>query len=196
MRRQQLLARDMPIDISGPRALKDPRSKAYAIQTVQALKRLLDTVRIERELVQKELDEIRQYRHWEVLGYPDEQALFEAEGVAKTKLAQVLAADPAVERQRKHGKVSGDAPLFKSNQHSSTSAERLVRRLKRDAPEIAAALARGEYPSARAAAIAAGIVRVPSVLDRLRRLWSKATDDEREAFAAEAGLVREEGRRA
>ncbi len=40
--------------------------------------------------------------------------------------------------------------------------EYLVRRLKRDFPEIAEALARGEYPSARAAAIAAGIIRKPT----------------------------------
>ena len=35
----------------------------------------------------------------------------------------------------------------------------LIRRLKRDAPEYAEALARGEYPSARAAALAAGILK-------------------------------------
>ena len=40
-----------------------------------------------------------------------------------------------------------------------TSEEYVVRRLKRDAPELAGALARGEYPSARAAGIAAGFVK-------------------------------------
>ena len=39
------------------------------------------------------------------------------------------------------------------------SEEYTVRRLKRDAPEIADALARGEFPSARAAGIAAGFVK-------------------------------------
>lgn len=38
---------------------------------------------------------------------------------------------------------------------SSTSAERIVRRLKRDHPDIAAALGRGEFRSARAAGMAA-----------------------------------------
>ena len=37
------------------------------------------------------------------------------------------------------------------NALSSNSAERIVRRLKRDHPKIAEALARGEFPSARAA---------------------------------------------
>jgi hypothetical protein len=40
-----------------------------------------------------------------------------------------------------------------------TSEEYVVRRLKRDAPELAAAFARGEFPSARAAGIAAGFVK-------------------------------------
>ena len=39
------------------------------------------------------------------------------------------------------------------------SEEYLVRRLKRDAPDLAAALAQGEFPSARAAGIAAGFVK-------------------------------------
>jgi hypothetical protein len=39
------------------------------------------------------------------------------------------------------------------------SEEYVVRRLKRDAPELATALARGDFPSARAAGIAAGFVK-------------------------------------
>jgi hypothetical protein len=41
------------------------------------------------------------------------------------------------------------------------SSEYRIARLKRDAPEIATALARGEYPSVRAAAMAAGFVTPP-----------------------------------
>lgn len=40
-----------------------------------------------------------------------------------------------------------------------SSEEYVVRRLKRDAPELATALARGDFPSARAAGIAAGFVK-------------------------------------
>jgi hypothetical protein len=46
------------------------------------------------------------------------------------------------------------------------------RPLKRDHPQIAARLARGEFRSVRAAAKAAGIVQECSVLDQLRRLWA------------------------
>jgi hypothetical protein len=66
--------------------------------------------------------------------------------------------------------------------HGSTNIPYLVRRLKRDAPEIAAALGRGEYPSARAAAIAAGIVKVPTPLEVLRKAWAKASAEERALF--------------
>jgi hypothetical protein len=64
------------------------------------------------------------------------------------------------------------------------SAAYLVRRLKRDAPEIAAALGRGEYPSARAAAKAAGIIRDPTPLERLQRLWPNCTAAEQAEFLA------------
>ena len=46
--------------------------------------------------------------------------------------------------------------------HRGTSEEYVVRRLKRDAPELAGALARGEFPSARAAGIAAGFIKPSS----------------------------------
>jgi chemotaxis response regulator CheB len=65
------------------------------------------------------------------------------------------------------------------------SAGYLVRRLKRDHPQIAQALARGEYRSVRAAAIEAGIVKVPTPLEQLRKDWKKASSEEREIFRQE-----------
>ena len=46
----------------------------------------------------------------------------------------------------------------------------LVSRLKRDRPDIAERLAGGEFRSVRAAAIEAGIVKVPSVFERVQKL--------------------------
>src|SRR5438128_9009693 len=76
-------------------------------------------------------------------------------------LAQVMAADP---------ECKAFAEPNKTNRHNrsvdninarptGTSTSYLVRRLKRDHPAIAAALARGDYRSARAAALAAGIIK-------------------------------------
>ena len=102
-------------------------------------------------------------------------------------LAQALARDETVTKTRpgrgrpgKDEEKSGYAPL---SSFSSVSAIRLVRRLKRDAPGIAQALANGEYRSARAAAIAAGIVKVQPPLDRVLAMLKKLTPDELETVA-------------
>jgi hypothetical protein len=59
-----------------------------------------------------------------------------------------------------------------------TGAEYLVRRLKRDAPEVAAQLAQGAFKSARAAAVAAGIVKVATRVETAVRAIRKMTDPE------------------
>jgi hypothetical protein len=52
-----------------------------------------------------------------------------------------------------------------------TSSDYLLRRLARRAPDTLAAYERGEFPSARAAALHAGILKVPTALDLLYRAW-------------------------
>jgi hypothetical protein len=58
----------------------------------------------------------------------------------------------------------------------------LARRLRRDFPEIFAALERGDYPSVHAAAKAAGLVREKTPLQQLQHWWHKATAADRAAF--------------
>jgi hypothetical protein len=83
----------------------------------------------------------------------------------------------------------------RKDQHGGygNSALYLVRRLKRDAPEVCARLAKGELPSARAAAIEAGIIHVPHAddlqLERLLEAWSRADLESRQLFLA---LIEEE----
>lgn len=84
----------------------------------------------------------------------------------------------------KPGPGRGRKTVAIGNRFGSNSAEYLVRRLKRDYPEIAQALARGEYKSARAAGIAAGIVRIPTAGEQLRRCWVKCSAAERADFLA------------
>jgi hypothetical protein len=57
------------------------------------------------------------------------------------------------------GKKRNDLYYHGNVGQQGNSSEYVARRLKRDAPELAAALARGEFPSARAAGIAAGFVK-------------------------------------
>jgi len=61
----------------------------------------------------------------------------------------------------------------------------LAARIKRDHPNIAAAVERGEYKSMRAAAIAAGIITPPTPLDLLRRAWARSSPEEQAVFRAE-----------
>jgi hypothetical protein len=73
-------------------------------------------------------------------------------------------------------KTGSDATRF-----TGRGAAYLVARLKRDHPGIAAQLAKGEFRSARAAAIAAGIVKVKSPLEKIQKLWGKLDAEGRRA---------------
>ena len=66
--------------------------------------------------------------------------------------------------------------------HGSNSATYLTSRLKRDAPDIAKRLEKGEFKSVRKAAIEAGIVIVPSVLEQAKRAFLKLSDLDRNEF--------------
>lgn len=93
-------------------------------------------------------------------------------------------------RPAKDEKVS-DSYLSKSG----TNTRRIIGRLKRDAPEIAEQLARGEFKSAAAAARAAGFKIDPSAISQLRRWWRRAPEDERAAFLKEIRNGGEDKRR-
>ena len=73
------------------------------------------------------------------------------------------------------------------NASQGTSAAYLLRRLARDWPDILAAYERGEYKSARAAALAAGIIKPPDAYKQLCRAWAVADDDQRARFLAYVG---------
>jgi hypothetical protein len=64
----------------------------------------------------------------------------------------------------------------------SNSTSYLAARLKRDHPEIAEAVKRGEYPLIRAAAKAAGIIKPPDAYKQLLAWWDRASDEERISF--------------
>ena len=171
-----------------PRALRDPRSRDYAMQTMQSLKRFLQSKSLDAKAVEEELQRIIQYKHWEVCGFKNLDRYLQAE-VGTThkqlsrRLAQDLAADPVVTKLlakpgRPPNKEAGKGAIGTISR-GPNHADYLVRRLKRDAPDIATALASGEYRSARAAAIAAGIVKVLTPFQRIKKLLPKLTSAER-----------------
>jgi hypothetical protein len=84
----------------------------------------------------------------------------------------------------KHGGARGQVDNVNLKKGGNSSSY-LAGVLKRDHPDIATALEKGEYRSVRAAAIAAGIVKVKTPLDTLRSTWAKASEDERTTFLQE-----------
>jgi hypothetical protein len=95
--------------------------------------------------------------------------------------AMRLAADPKLTPLAAHGEIGGghEKDGHANSGQQGTSAAYLVRRLKRDAPEIALALARGEFKSARAAAIEAGIITPPTPFEIILKQLPRITSQER-----------------
>lgn len=140
-------------------------------------------------------------RTWErfctdVLGYPGEYVEKMREGVAilvgKPSVAEAVTAAEAMRRKvadtqalQPHGtnqhSTTEELVFTNSSDHGNTKQYQIAR-LKRDRPDIADALARGEYPSVRAAAKAAGIVQDPTPLTLLQRAWTKAAPADHQGF--------------
>ena len=80
----------------------------------------------------------------------------------------------------KAGEVNGDIVTISDKGNGPAY---LAARLRRDHPD--ADFDESVRGSVRQAAIAAGIVKVPSVLDKLRTLWAKATEADRRTFMDE-----------
>jgi hypothetical protein len=178
------------VGIAGPRDHKDPTSREYALQTLESLRRYLDMAVVDRQAVAREMAVMQRYRHWKVLGYRTKKQMMEAEGLEERvrKMKQRAEALEGKTINAAAGPVPSncDNITIRSTAGGGTSADYLTARLKRDHDEIFQRLAAGGFPSVRQAAIAAGIVKVPSVLEQLRKLWKKASAADRRTFLKEA----------
>lgn len=185
-----------------------PGSRDWAVAVRLDIQATLNDVRGEAEHLDAMLGLLRQHEGWRKLTNGKRQlfASYEAFclepqpyglgyrtedidriiGERRRANAQTLAANPAVGPAAAHGGArakgeQGDnVPLPRGN-----SASGIVRRLKRDHPEIAAALANGEYRSARAAGIAAGFVKVQTPLEKARAAVARLSAEERATLVAE-----------
>jgi hypothetical protein len=132
---------------------------------------LRNKVLIDYDLTERDMTEIV------ALLKHDEPSAVATRLAAKMRATPALAENGALGRGRTrfdHVKASG-----------GNSSAYLAARIKRDRPDIAAAVERGEFRSMRAAAIAAGIVKSTSALKMLRRAWNNATPAERATFLDE-----------
>ena len=185
------MKRKPPSDgVWGPRDQKDPTSREYAIQTVRALKQYLEAADIDEDRVREELSRIDRYKHWKVLGHKSKAEMLDAEGLAdrlrKIRRRIKKLDGKTINAANNHDPTVSSGDIINTRSlGAGTSADYLTARLKRDHDDIFQRLAAGEFPSVRKAAIAAGIVKVPSVLDTLRKLWANASEADRRTFMDE-----------
>ena len=143
--------------------------------------------------LRKLIGKMQKHEAWKALGVPSFDMLCatqlrlsadEVSAVLKARKGQSLGVVLG-----KHGgkRVKGVRVLCKQvdnvNLKGGNQVAFLAARLRRDHPD--AVFDESVRGSVRQAAIAAGIVKVPSVLDKLRKLWAKATDADRKTFMDE-----------
>ena len=78
------------------------------------------------------------------------------------------------------GKNQGDFVILKTTRGNASSY--LAARIRRDHPEIVKRIEAGEFKSMRRAAIAAGVIRIPTKLELIKRYWKKLSEQERQEF--------------
>lgn len=139
--------------------------------------------------LQKILQTIRECDAHKAAGFASfELFLSRRIGISAEQARAVLDAKPSVKVAavlRRVGRPKAGANVDNINISGSagTSPAYLAARLRRDHPD--AVFDESVRGSVRQAAIAAGIVKVPSVLDKLRKLWAKASDADRRTFMDE-----------
>lgn len=104
--------------------------------------------------------------------------------IAERPLAVAVGEEQAT-TVRKGPKPKGDSVRGTETPSGGNGSAYFLRRLSRMDGDWLDRYEAGEFPSVRQAAIAAGIVKVPTVMDRLRSAWKKASPADRLAFMEE-----------
>ena len=159
-------------DIGDPEAPvgTKPWARYYTLSAHKYLQNMDTTVRNVRRC----LESLHNGKAWEALGCDDYDqwcnehlgkpvALVQAVRLANDKqtMRELVEQQPALARQKQVDNIN----LPKTP--GGTDPAYLVSRLKRDRPDIAERLADGEFRSVRAAAVEAGIVKVPTAFERV-----------------------------
>ena len=176
-------------------------SRPWAVWLLGVTKLTRDELERDSSSLKELLERLHKHKAWKALGVPsfdmlcttelrlssDEVEAIQASGTHQ-KLGIVLAKaqharEQAVEvRQGQPKKESNRSNGTNTLQTSGNGSEYLLRRLAKTAPDILDRYEAGEFKSVRAASIAAGHIKVATVLERLLKLWEKATEAERSAF--------------
>jgi hypothetical protein len=172
----------------GPRATKDPYSVDFAYQQASWLKTLYKSTQASIHEWEKALAEAEQYHIYDRI--PPTKPYGNLETLLKAEIG-VGAEEARIQILGKHG---GDRKSKERDQgrDSTLNGKRdsayLTARIAHDAQtkahveKVFERMNRGEFKSVRAVAIEAGIIKLPTVLDQLRKLWLKATAAEKAEF--------------
>jgi hypothetical protein len=134
------------------------------------------------------IGKMHKHEAWKALGVPSFDMLCttqlrlssdEVSAVLKARKGQSLGTVLGGHGGRREKGLQGSDRTLKRGE----TVDYLARRLRRDHPD--ADFDESVRGSVRQAAIAAGIVKVPSVLDKLRKLWAKASEADRRTFMDE-----------
>lgn len=164
-------------------------SKPWALWVVGQAKLQRDELERDASALRRLIAKMQKHEAWKALGVPSFDMLCttqlrlsadEVSAVLKARKGQSLGTV-----LRTHGgKRKGEGfQVDNIKLKGGTQSAYLAARLRRDHPD--AVFDEAVRGSVRQAAIAAGIVKVPSVLDQLRKLWAKASDADRRTFMDE-----------
>ena len=201
----------------GPRQLKNPRSKAYAIQTLCSLRRCLESLKCDKRRVEEELLLIDQHKHWEVLGYKSRQDMIDAELLDMSEVGSSNAEDMGLvslsakaaqmvkdegisfaEAGKLNGGISRQA-VHKASTKNSQGEQKVdtpewlkgntAKALFRKLPKKLQDQAAKKEISVRGAAIKAGIIKVKTPVEKAVKAFSNLEYDDMKIAIEEINTI-------
>ena len=167
-------------------------SRPWALWVVGQAKLQRDELERDASALRRLIAKMQKHEAWKALGVPSFDMLCttqlrlssdEVSAVLKARKGQSLGVVLGKPGQYGRGRPKPATDSVGYSRSNGTTNDYLAARLRRDHPD--AVFDESVRGSVRQAAIAAGIVKVPSVLEKLRKTWAKASEADRRTFMDE-----------